>query len=184
MGNPRRKPGKHSPAETRFKMWWDLIGSAVEHAASLVVGEVEACIADAHPACPAERVRFKELFRGAESEDTQTESTITVLETLLRLWPTGFYASDVANWMSDANEVTLASKAALAGADDQQRDIPVISSTVLSWRLKALKDRPVTIDDGKHMLVLRHDQRHEGALFQVVRKPMSETPETETEPNQ
>ncbi len=33
MGNPRRRPGEHTPDETRFKTWWDIVGSAVENAA-------------------------------------------------------------------------------------------------------------------------------------------------------
>jgi hypothetical protein len=33
IGNPRRRPGEHTPPETRFKTWWDIVGSAVENAA-------------------------------------------------------------------------------------------------------------------------------------------------------
>src|SRR5262249_15238368 len=34
LGNPRRRqrPSERSPAPTRFKEWWDMVGSAVEYA--------------------------------------------------------------------------------------------------------------------------------------------------------
>jgi hypothetical protein len=35
LGSPRRAKGNHGTPPTRFKGWWDLVGSAVEHAAQL-----------------------------------------------------------------------------------------------------------------------------------------------------
>ena len=34
LGNPQLKAARDAPGKTRFKMWWRLVGSAVEHAAS------------------------------------------------------------------------------------------------------------------------------------------------------
>jgi hypothetical protein len=173
LGNPRRRTGKYPPPETRFKVWWDLIGSAVEHAAGLAVDYVEGLVADPYPRCPPARVSFKDLFRRAESEDTQTESITIVLERLRHLWPSGFSASSVASYMSDVSDETLALKTALEGADDRQRPIPIVSSTILSWRLKALKDRPVAVDDGRALLVLRYDRHHQGSLFRVEKQSIA-----------
>ena len=33
LGNPTLKEPRDAPMKTRFKMWWRLVGSAVEHAA-------------------------------------------------------------------------------------------------------------------------------------------------------
>jgi hypothetical protein len=41
MGNPQLKQPRHAAAKTRFKMWWRLIGSAVEHGAKLVGRELD-----------------------------------------------------------------------------------------------------------------------------------------------
>ena len=35
LGNPQLKAARDAPGRTRFKMWWRLVGSAVEHAAKL-----------------------------------------------------------------------------------------------------------------------------------------------------
>ena len=173
LANPRRKPGKHPPRETRFKVWWDLIGAAVEHAAGLAVEYVEGFAVDACPTCPPARISFKDLFRRAESEDMQTESITIVLERLRHLWPSGFSASSLVSYMTDVSDETLALKTALEGADDRQRPISSVSSTILSWRLKALKDRPVAVDDGRAMLVLRYDRRHQGGLFRVEKQSIA-----------
>jgi hypothetical protein len=170
LGNPRRRPGVHPAPETRFTVWWDLIGAAVEHAAGIAVDYVEGLAADPCPTGPPMRISFQDLFRRAESEDTQTESITIVLERLWRLWPSGFPASNVASYMSNISDETLAFKAALESADDRQRPIPIISSTTLSWRLKALKDRPIGIDDGRTMLVLRYDRHHQGGQFRVEKR--------------
>ena len=34
LGNPTLKKPRDAPMQTRFKMWWRLVGSAVEHAAN------------------------------------------------------------------------------------------------------------------------------------------------------
>ena len=36
LGNPQLKAARDAPGKTRFKMWWRVVGSAVEHAAKLV----------------------------------------------------------------------------------------------------------------------------------------------------
>jgi hypothetical protein len=40
LGNPRRWRNDLGPAKTRFKAWWDLAGSAVEHAAQQHVEQI------------------------------------------------------------------------------------------------------------------------------------------------
>lgn len=37
LGNPQLKAARNAPGKTRFKMWWRLVGSAVEHAADYLL---------------------------------------------------------------------------------------------------------------------------------------------------
>ena len=45
-GNPRLRANDLEPAETRFKMWWHLVGSAIEHAAEQHAQHVAALVVD------------------------------------------------------------------------------------------------------------------------------------------
>ena len=83
LGNPQSKLPPDAPAKTRFKLWWRLVGSAVEHAAKLYN--------------PKDLLDFKQLF--IEQEETQDEysvSLVDVLEMMLKEWPAGFSAGDIA----------------------------------------------------------------------------------------
>jgi hypothetical protein len=64
LGNPRRRPGNHPPPETRFKTWWDIVGSAVENAAD------EHARARQGITPPT----FRELFLAGENDEEQTSS--------------------------------------------------------------------------------------------------------------
>ena len=72
LGNPRRDPNnKHlGLRQTRFKEWWDLVGSAIEHAAKLAKKQsreekINQRVADADEPPP---VSFKDLFLTQEQE--------------------------------------------------------------------------------------------------------------------
>ena len=60
LGNPRLRSSNPTPAETRFKPWWHLVGSAVEHAAAEHVHHVEGRVIDSNPDpdCQAAKVCF------------------------------------------------------------------------------------------------------------------------------
>src|SRR5260370_40389889 len=55
LGNPRLRDRHPEQAPTRFKMWWHLVGSAVEHAAAqhvqITEDEVKSFVADPHSTC-------------------------------------------------------------------------------------------------------------------------------------
>jgi hypothetical protein len=55
LGNPQLRAPRDAPAKTRFKMWWRLVGSAIEHAAKL--------------AQPKEEVDFQKLFLVQDEND-------------------------------------------------------------------------------------------------------------------
>ena len=83
LGNPQLKTAPDAPGKTRFKMWWRLVGSAVEYAAKL------------HK--PDDGVDFQTLLlKQEEEEDEESISLVDALDLMARKWPDGFHAIDVA----------------------------------------------------------------------------------------
>jgi hypothetical protein len=79
LGNPvLAKRG--AKAKTRFKPWWRLVGSAVEHGAKLI----------------GQQLDFQDLFMSQEEDDEEAASLADALTVMRRRWPT-FRANDVAD---------------------------------------------------------------------------------------
>lgn len=88
LGNPRLRPRANlSPPETRFKAWWHMIGSAVEHAANQHADHVAAAVMDAHPTCKPHPISFRELFLSQEADNEDTASLTDALSALATIWP-------------------------------------------------------------------------------------------------
>lgn len=151
LGNPRLFAAEVAQAETRFKLWWHLAGSAIENAARQHSAHVEALTFDQSKDCPPHPISFQTLFREGEAEEEQTSSLGTVLETVRSKWPSGFKASDVAIYAATADEGAFEFKAALEQASGKA--LKVITPTSVTWRLKAIVDAPVTM--GSKTMVLR-----------------------------
>jgi hypothetical protein len=114
-GNPRRDPKNKDlePRQTRFKEWWDLIGSAVEYAAKLAKKQsrrenINCLVGDADEPPP---VRFKDLFLTQEEDDEEGASVTDALAVLSKKWPKGetglestFTAADVAKLANTTGE--------------------------------------------------------------------------------
>jgi hypothetical protein len=166
LGNPRRrqKKSERTPAATRFKEWWDMVGSAVEHAAEqhvrLSKDEIDGFVADPHPTCPAAPITFKTALLEAEADEEQTSSLLTVLDALRTLWPDTqhpgnsrlFQAGEVALHAGKAEEPSIAFKVALEMAAG--KPIKIVSGPVINWRLQAIADTPASL--GYKTLVLRY----------------------------
>jgi hypothetical protein len=171
LGNPRRGKmnGDSTHAPTRFKEWWDMVGSAVEHAAEqharLVEDETRWLVGEPHPICPASKIEFKKLFLGSEQDDEQASSLAIVLDVLHRRWPESFQASDVANYAGKAEPDAIAFRDALEHAAG--KPLKIISSTTVAWRLKALTDAPVRIRDRVFALKYKPDVGGHGGTFSV-----------------
>jgi hypothetical protein len=165
LGNPRLRSAHPSPAETRFKEWWHLVGSAVEHAAKLAAEEVECLVADPHPTCPATKISFKEIFLAGEADEEQTSSLAVVLDLLRSRWPNGFKANDVSSYASQSEIGAMEFRAALEQASG--KPLLLITPTSVSWKLKALVDAPVLVGD--RVLALRRtaDKTKNGGFFRV-----------------
>jgi hypothetical protein len=136
LGNPQLKAARDAEAKTRFKMWWRLIGSAVEHAAGLTGHTVD----------------FQKLFIAQEEDDEESASLADVFEVLVKQWPEEFTASDVAgminNQSPDENEQTVRDFL-LPGTPAHH----VFSAKTVTRLLKRHLDEPVK--SGERTLVLR-----------------------------
>jgi hypothetical protein len=168
LGNPRLRASAPAAAETRFKAWWHLVGSAVEHAAELhardTAERVAALVADS-PACPPVAISFLKLFLSGEADEEQTSSLATVLDVLRSKRPAGCKAGEVALFAGQASEEAIEFKAALEQASGKL--LPVVTATTITWRLKALTDAPVRLEQTTFALRYVPDERKHGAAFIV-----------------
>jgi hypothetical protein len=71
LGNPKLDEPRNAPMKTRFKIWWRLVGSAVENAAKQV----------------DETVDFEKLFLNQDEDSEDDVSLAEVLTTILDSWP-------------------------------------------------------------------------------------------------
>jgi hypothetical protein len=153
------------PAETRFKMWWHLVGSPIEQAAKEHDEYSRALSIDRDPNCPPTAVSFRTMFLSGEADEEQTSSLASVIEVLRTRWPYGCMARDVAAYAGLAEEGAIEFKAALEQASG--RVLKVVAATPITWRLKGLLDAPVQMGDG--VFVLRYQPDNLGGSF-VVKK--------------
>jgi hypothetical protein len=166
LGNPRRNPGQHPTPPTRFKAWWDMVGSAIEFAAdqhTRLSAQEATGFVPAPELVPPGIISFAEIFLAGEAQDEQDNSLATVLDVLSRRWPNGFQAANVAHYAGEADESAIAFRDALELASG--KPLKIISATTVAWRLKALADAP--IDNGDRRLVLRYRPDPHGGSFVV-----------------
>ena len=78
LGNPQLKTARDAPGKTRFKMWWRVAGSAVEHAAKLYPPKP---VNGAQP----EEIDFQKLF--LEQEEEEDEELLYRSSMRSRGWP-------------------------------------------------------------------------------------------------
>ena len=155
VGNPRLRALDPSPAETRFKTWFHVVGSAIEHAAQQ----------HAHRDADARAISFREIFREGEFDEEQSDGLAIVLSASKENWPNGFKAIDVAVFAGGAGPAEIEFKAALEQASG--KTIRVTSPTVLTWRLKAVVDMPREIDGKMCVLRYRADPSGHGGDFWI-----------------
>jgi hypothetical protein len=93
LGNPRLRAAEPPRAETRFKTWFHLVGSAVEHAAGLI----------------GDAIRFRDRFLAQEEDDEESASLADALTVLAAKWPNGasFQAADVARLVNTTGDWAL-----------------------------------------------------------------------------
>jgi hypothetical protein len=151
LGNPQLKTAHDAPGKTRFKMWWRVVGSAVEHAAKLHGGD---------------EIDFQTLFlKQEEEEDEDSISLVDALTVMAQRWGPGFHATDVAVLINDSvNQDALTLREFLyPGAPSGL----VVAARSVGKRLAAHVDEPVK--SGNCTLILRKmeettDRKAKGAL--------------------
>jgi len=120
LGNPTLSK-TNVEMKTRFKVWWRLVGSAVEHAAQLVKEEnadlvkretVDRETREKMDRMAVQDVDFKSLFLSQEEDDEDSASLADALDVMRRRW-VELKASDITNSInkqdatSDLDEKTL-----------------------------------------------------------------------------
>jgi hypothetical protein len=140
LGNQTLKKPRNAPMRTRFKMWYRLVGSAVEHAAMM-----------ANPEC---KIDFQNLFLVREDQDEDSTSLAEALAIMLNQWPGSFDATDVTKLINGGNGVALREFLYPETAASE-----AVSSRSVGKRLKPHIGEPVK--DGDRTLILRkHDDAH------------------------
>ena len=164
LGSPRLRASNPPAAETRFKGWWHLVGSAIEHAAKQHTEHVAAMVMAAHRTCKPATISFRTLFLAGEADEEQSSGLATVLDVLHARWKGGCEAKDVAAYTGTADEDSINFRAALELATGKV--LKVITATTITWRLKALVGAPVQI--GNRILTLEYTPHHQSGTFKVA----------------
>jgi hypothetical protein len=139
LANPELSESQQAPARTRFKMWWRIVGSAVEHAARHHNKE--------------ETIDFQDLFISQEeTEDEDSVSLAEALEIILKKWPKTFAAADIAEFINSESSDPVASST-LHDFLYPGRPPAFVSPRSVGKRLKDHLDNPVK--SGDRTLVLR-----------------------------
>jgi hypothetical protein len=159
LGNPRLREKSPAPAQTRFKAWWHLVGSAVEHAAKC---------------CDVKNISFRSMFLDGEEGMEQGSGLAEVLNMLRCNLPEKFKAADVADFMNIGGGLGIALMVALERVNgDKPFKSGVISAVQVTWYLKALVGTPVRDGDDIWKLNFCPDRKL-GGLFEVTRQRLRE----------
>jgi hypothetical protein len=161
LGNPHLRTQADAPAKTRFKTWWRLVGSAIEHAASVAGISID----------------FRHLFLNQEEDEEETASLTDALGALAHKWPreTKFLAADVARMVNDRSEFTPDEERQRCETQFLFPNLQpnhIVTAKAVGKRLKRHVGEPVKLGD--ETLVLRdwrddNDGPH-GRLLYFVRR--------------
>ena len=162
-------------AKTRFKTWWQLVGSPVEYAAGLLGIDVDCT----------------ELMRLGEDDDEEAAAVSSALTIFHEIWGTGpFTSQDVAKAMtieydwsepvSDAERARAdAIRDALGELVGKRLDRPTAHSIGKLFQ-KRLVNRPARIGDEQAVALLRRHQGHAENTYWVEVKGSPSSGDEET----
>jgi hypothetical protein len=140
LGNPMLRKPRDAAAKTRFKMWWRLIGSAVEYGARCA-----GCY----------ELDFEKLFLAQEEDEEEASSLADALEAMAKEWSkTRFVAADLAVHVNNTSQGQLGvilREFLFPGAPPATHH--TFSAKSVGRRLKSHVDEPVK--SGDWMLTLR-----------------------------
>ena len=170
--NPQLREPK--PQKTRFKAWWHLIGSALEHAAGCMVDD-GAGNRDNPAENTATPIDFRSDFpRRGKRTMRKRQAWGMRLDALHDVWPTGYFnAGDVVDLMErpkDGEEAKAARVKAFFLQQCDSRAGGVLTSMKIAKRLAIMLDTPVE-HDGKTLKLVRkmsvEGARRETAAYQA-----------------
>jgi hypothetical protein len=180
LGNPRRRQqegGDDEGVPTRFKEWWDLIGSAVEYAAEChgkEAGRVGYMVG-----CEPALVDFYRAFSVSDAGDEESNALGQLLVVFREKWPQGATAREVAIYARDEEEADAVEfLSMLETASGSRRPLKRVTAPVVTARLKAVAEAPIQV--GEEVLMLRHApaaSHKSAALFAVDSVPQQATTE-------
>jgi hypothetical protein len=133
--------------KTRFKAWWHLVGSALEHASDSLVENAPAAT---EGRTTAEPIDFATIFRDLEGDDEEAASVGDVLDALKTVWPDKYFeSSDVAKLINAPldGEQDKASRLREFFAEQSGRKAATeVSSIKIGKRLGNMVDTPIIVE--------------------------------------
>ena len=148
IGNPTLKKPRKAPMKTRYKMWWRIVGSAVENAAK-----------------EGQTVDFQKLFAAQDEEDEDDVSLAEVLDAMKTKWPVTFKAADVSKEIND-REIDNALRDMLR--DFLYPNMPINqAATPKSVGKRLSKHIGDPVRQGKATLKLKSDKEQNEAIYHV-----------------
>ena len=132
LGNPQLKPRERRPAETRFKEWWHLIGSAVEHAAGPTVS-------------------FTQMFSRTEAKDEEAIERADIIQAFYAIYGGAeFTAVGLHEYLSESARKAQAGIEEPAATAELRsfctaKLAKVPSPKSITHALRAIEDAPVTV---------------------------------------
>jgi hypothetical protein len=175
LGNPQLSAPKYAAGKTRFKIWWRLVGSAIEHAAAAHAEVEEQAARDRAGAAPAASgadpgrvpsakgpvsIDFGKLFLSQEEDDEESTTLADALDILAKRWPRRqhFRAKEVLALLKDGTAEAGELYAVLF--PDTLFDPATKSSRSVGNQLNTRVDGPVL--HGERTLTLRRKRDEKG----------------------
>ena len=155
LGNPQLKATHDAPGKTRFKLWWRVVGSAVENAVRLAGQELD----------------FKKLFLAQEEDDEESASLADVLGVFAAAYPKEFRPEEAAalvnSYWSGSDEEKSNKKLVRDFLSPGATDEHLFSAKSIGRLLKKHLDNVVMTETGD-VLVLRKREGYAKAPFYRV----------------
>jgi hypothetical protein len=168
LGNPKLPASAKIP--TRFKMWWRVVGSAVEHAAK---AHTEAAV-DAHGAeVKPQTISFENIFLVRETDEEDSASLADALGVMSAMWSSGFISAQVAELLNrtQGEQTTSQQKEPVVVLREflfpEHRSKEDVSARSVGKRLSRHVHEPVKAGDVTMTLVAETDTHTKLVTFSV-----------------
>jgi len=168
LGNPTLDKPREAQMNTRFKMWWRVVGSAVEQAAKLCADEPGAQWEHLEADEPAAKgkptaIDFQEIFLNQEEDEEQGETLGHALDIMRRRLNTPFMTKNVVEFLNKIDhqpeimpDVVALRSFFYPGAPTNQMAVP----ESVGWKLRSHVGDAVLYEGGT--LTLKRIERPTG----------------------